>query len=413
MSLYVKLVSNWYRDPKIVQAGRDARELYLASLGLAKDENSDGFIAEEQLRFLDIDDDGVPAMRARAARLVDVGLWEPANGGWHIVAWFKHNVAKDAQLSEKRSSAGKAGADARWRVSVPSSEPDGNLPSMANGNAVVAMMANATTTTTTGSGSGVAMALAVEGGSGGDGQEAAGTVPAAADELPVAPASAPAVPPGDPPPVPGNGHASAPEPATESAFQPVPGWEPPEAAPGQPDWNDGEFEPTDPEYAYDHRWQGEDLLALWEKRLGRIQPGQLAKAQFVLSRLHNYHRLSKRQLRAMVQHCISDPKARKFWGTGRSPAIWLDAKGSERVWQRVLSHLTQSGWSLPDPDPERALPVIQAGPTRPPMPARDPTCDCPRTAGWLSIARKIPCPKCELGKWIATYEVPQPQEAIS
>ena len=385
--IFVRLFTDYLVDTRVQAAGSEARDFYVMALLVAKQWSTDGVITRGHLPMIPHENP-----ERAAARLVELGLMEVVPQGWRITSWLKYNIST-AQMKENKRNGGLASSAARStradlnRDEQASTEVNRTQQKSTDANSSVSVSDSVSVPVSV---SALALAVAVEGGSGGNGAAPSVTVPVAEVEPPAA--------------------APGPEPdAPADQFQGIPGWEPPETPAGQPEFNDGEYEPTDPEYAFDPRWDAEDLLVLWEERLGRIQPIHRAKAGWVLQRLHNRQRLSKRQLRAMVQHCISDRKARKFWGTGRSPAIWLDAKGSERVWQRVMAHLVDSGWSLPVAEPEPVR-VIQTGPPRPPKPPRDPSCTCRHGAGWENAAKGIPCPTCELGKWNAAHEVPANRE---
>ena len=69
MSLYVKLVTTYYQDEKVISVGEAAELLYVRALCKAKELPTDGFLSTEQLVFL-----GLPNVRRRAVRLVNAGL---------------------------------------------------------------------------------------------------------------------------------------------------------------------------------------------------------------------------------------------------------------------------------------------------------------------------------------------------
>lgn len=106
--LYVPLDVNYDDDPKVIAAGEKAELLFIRGLVLAKRTLSDGFVSDLQLPRL-----GLSSVKQRAAKLVEVGLWERDDeaGGWWIVAWDKHNksAAEVKELRAKRQQAGKLG----------------------------------------------------------------------------------------------------------------------------------------------------------------------------------------------------------------------------------------------------------------------------------------------------------------
>ena len=108
-NLYVKLDASYDDDPKILLAGEKAEVLYLRGLCLAKRILSDGFIADVHLpRF------GLSGVQSRAKKLVEVGLWERAEGGYLIRAWLKHNSSRDEVEAIKEGGA--RGNHVRWHV---------------------------------------------------------------------------------------------------------------------------------------------------------------------------------------------------------------------------------------------------------------------------------------------------------
>lgn len=339
MSLYVKLVSNWYRDPRMVKAGREARELYLAALGLAKEEDNDGYIAPEQLRFLDVEGDGQKAMHARAARLVELELWIMDGDGWRISAWLKHNLPHDKELSQKRAEAGRAGAAARW---------DGKLPSKQNGTCQNNEMAN-TTTTLLCSATTTAVAIPPA-----DAPARDAAPPAAVPDAPVLP---------------------------EMMGEPV-------------DWP-----ADDPAYqALDQAGSeraATELLALWERKVGKVG-GQGVMAHHALVTLHLKCRRSWTELRGWVEFIATDDDAKGWWGTGRSPATWLRrTDGIEPTWCKIRAHWLKSiGGKYP-----AARKVLQLNIPPGPAPAVDPACDCRR--GFITVdGHREGCPKCTRGQHI-------------
>lgn len=89
--------------------GKAAGFVYQNSLLYAAGHGTDGIIKRSVLPF-------IHATKADANLLVQVGLWECVEGGYRIKNYGTRNAVGFAQqaLSDKRSEAGKKGADARW-----------------------------------------------------------------------------------------------------------------------------------------------------------------------------------------------------------------------------------------------------------------------------------------------------------
>ena len=102
---FAPLSAHYYDDDAIIAAGEKAETLYVRGLAFAARKPVDGFISDLQLTTFRL-----PGVQARAARLVEVGLWERVEGGFQIAAWLKHNASK-AEIEEKqrRDAARKRG----------------------------------------------------------------------------------------------------------------------------------------------------------------------------------------------------------------------------------------------------------------------------------------------------------------
>jgi hypothetical protein len=104
---YAPLSANYYLDDKMALAGERAELLYLRGLAFCASVLSDGYISEIQLvRFVAV---GMNDAKKRAARLVEVGLWERADAGYWVVAWGKWNLTRDEiRKKQEADSARKA-----------------------------------------------------------------------------------------------------------------------------------------------------------------------------------------------------------------------------------------------------------------------------------------------------------------
>jgi hypothetical protein len=125
-------------DPRMHRLGNNptARALYYEAWIWADREASEGMIDDVVLPGLCRGFER--ELQAVVDALVSVGLWERRNSGYYIVGFMESGKATRAdrlaaarELREKRSRAGKAGADARWQRD---GKPDGKSSSeIANG----------------------------------------------------------------------------------------------------------------------------------------------------------------------------------------------------------------------------------------------------------------------------------------
>jgi len=289
MSLYVKLVTTYYQDEKVISVGEAAELLYVRALCKAKELPTDGFLSTEQLVFL-----GLPNVRRRAVRLVNAGLWIEEPGGYRIAAWLKHNPSAEeiARLSATRSGVGRAGARKRW-------QSDGNLPSTS--------MATCQP---------VSSQVAIE----------VDSKPDSKSTLPLFCSSS----------------CSSRTSARVATTEPTPATEPDDA---------DSWEPDDPAYRLDDQYTGHDELALWEQCLGKIPPRYRLMAENALVRLHRHCRRTAREIRAWIEFIAADKDARAWWGDGKTPAFWLrSVDGTEPTWRKIRAKWLASGHSLPSTD---------------------------------------------------------------
>lgn len=110
MMAWVKMDDQFFRHPKVLAAGRDARDLYLVGLCYCAQGLTDGFIPSQAVRVLAAEAE-IDTGPASAARLVDVGLWEPTDGGYAIHDYHEYQPSKERVLAtrEARAEAGSRG----------------------------------------------------------------------------------------------------------------------------------------------------------------------------------------------------------------------------------------------------------------------------------------------------------------
>jgi hypothetical protein len=120
---WVKIDDGFLRHPKIVAAGRDARDLYVAGLCYAGAQLTDGFIPTGVLRQLGADADiGDPT--TAATRLVATGLWHAVDGGWRVHDYLDYQPSAKQVKAQRAASAARV---AKWRAAhdtAPEPNPD-------------------------------------------------------------------------------------------------------------------------------------------------------------------------------------------------------------------------------------------------------------------------------------------------
>lgn len=124
---WVKLDDQFMRNPKVVAAGRDARDLYLAGLCYSAGNLTDGFIPENALRMLAAEADISNAKRAVTA-LVREGLWVQADDGFHVHDYLTYNPTRESVLAtrEARAEAGRRGGKQKASNLLDKTEPKNN-----------------------------------------------------------------------------------------------------------------------------------------------------------------------------------------------------------------------------------------------------------------------------------------------
>lgn len=105
---WVKLDDAFFRHDKARSAGKDGRALFVASLCYSADRRSDGFIADTHLGVLAAE---AEVRTAVAKVLIEVGLWERVEGGYHVHDYLDYQPSADEveQRRLKRAEAGSKG----------------------------------------------------------------------------------------------------------------------------------------------------------------------------------------------------------------------------------------------------------------------------------------------------------------
>lgn len=107
---WVKVDDQFFRHPKVLAAGRDARDLYLVGLCYCAQGLTDGFIPSAALRVLGAEAE-IDQAQVGAEMLVGVGLWEVVEGGFAIHDYHEYQPTKEKVLEtrEARAEAGRRG----------------------------------------------------------------------------------------------------------------------------------------------------------------------------------------------------------------------------------------------------------------------------------------------------------------
>jgi len=138
MMSWIKLDDQWMDHPKIVRAGRDARDMWLASITWCAKHLTDGYFPKELLPSLAVSA-GIDVANCQtfARTLLDVCLWELHEDQYCIHDYLEYNPTKEQAEATKaaRSIAGRAGGVAKaskmasktlaksWQKSAPSPSP--------------------------------------------------------------------------------------------------------------------------------------------------------------------------------------------------------------------------------------------------------------------------------------------------
>lgn len=125
---WVKLTDDFTEHPKVLEAGPLAGWLWVSSLAWSNRNGTDGKVPSSQvIRLASFDGIGVYTgnytgedvqARKLADVLVDVGLWEPIEGGYliHDYAEYQLTVSDLAARTEAKRRAGQAGGKARAKA---------------------------------------------------------------------------------------------------------------------------------------------------------------------------------------------------------------------------------------------------------------------------------------------------------
>jgi hypothetical protein len=110
---WVALDVDYFRNPKVRQAGAQGRALHLASICYSGAWRTDGAITPSALRQVLID---AEAPRRAVTLVVETGLWVPNGSGWMVHDYLEHQESREEALAaiEKARAGGRA-RQKRWR----------------------------------------------------------------------------------------------------------------------------------------------------------------------------------------------------------------------------------------------------------------------------------------------------------
>lgn len=112
---YAPLSANYYDDDAVIAAGERAEVLFTRGLAFCARNLNDGVITDLQLARIGV---GLNGIKARAQRLVDVGLWERVDGdlfdcegsGYRVRRWNKWNLTRaEIEAKQRKDANRKAG----------------------------------------------------------------------------------------------------------------------------------------------------------------------------------------------------------------------------------------------------------------------------------------------------------------
>ena len=128
---WTKIDDNFHSHPKTIAAGNDGVALFIIALSWCGGSLTDGFIPEAQVRRLSLSEN----WRETADKLVRVGLWEIAEGGYQVHDYLDYNPSAK-QVKKKRALDAERQAAWRGNNAQPQEKEE-------NGNAVTNAVTNA------------------------------------------------------------------------------------------------------------------------------------------------------------------------------------------------------------------------------------------------------------------------------
>lgn len=132
---WVRFDDGFFRHPKVVAAGRDARDMYTSSIFYANQNLTDGFVPEGALRIIAADA-GVTSHAKAAKALVREGLWLEVEGGYQIHDYLDYQVSA-ASVTDKQTANKRRQQEWRDRNRNAQSNAPRNAKRNTDSNAVI------------------------------------------------------------------------------------------------------------------------------------------------------------------------------------------------------------------------------------------------------------------------------------
>lgn len=125
---WVRFDDGFFRHPKVVAAGRDARDVFMASVCYANANLTDGFIPEGALRMIAADA-GINSHTKAVKSLLSNRLWFVTDGGYQIHDYLDYQVSA-ASVTASQSSNRKRQQE--WRNKNRNAKDNGQRNGVTN-----------------------------------------------------------------------------------------------------------------------------------------------------------------------------------------------------------------------------------------------------------------------------------------
>lgn len=126
---YAKLLANYAADDAIIAAGEAAELLFVRGLAFCATSDSDGYVTDSQVtRYIGA---GMRDAMKRARKLVEVGLWAEADGGFQVRSWVKIHESQEERGRALKADRERKAKERGIREAVQSESernPDGQPP---------------------------------------------------------------------------------------------------------------------------------------------------------------------------------------------------------------------------------------------------------------------------------------------
>ena len=138
---WARIDDKFLDNPKVRKAGKEATYLYVSGLVYSSSQLTERFVSDDALGLVAYKG-FIKNEQTHTATLVECGLWDRVEGGYHIHDYLEYNPIKQQieQAREKKTAAGSKGAQARWQND---SKADGKTMADAIPSAITPAIANA------------------------------------------------------------------------------------------------------------------------------------------------------------------------------------------------------------------------------------------------------------------------------